>query len=435
MGIKITPAGKAVPGLNGVPGWVFPNKLLFQKLHPWTSFGSRFVPRAKARIEKELELFERTTGIKERGLLIDEKLKLPYPTERLGIHACQDGLSNVNKLRKESGQSELKFSDIDGFIFVSNTQDRVFTPGKEICKVLGIKPQFYSFVGGLSCSGFVKALREAAVLFERKKDVNTVAIVVSELTSKLRQKDGDNLQSFLFGDAAVMFLIERSDKGGIQLWGPNIDLESPDVLHFLNYSGEDKEIQEMHKRLSSGNDPRLKEFAFYEVNKMPDIFKLFMKHSISKAANTQAVILPQVAKKPSAKTYNHFKEIAGQDLNITLVSSSLPFHANTGAAATPLAWHEGAKNNEISSDRIVTNFNFGFSGTHAITTYDPSSDKTLIYYGEENDPPELTVEISSDMETKKDTSLHLTNGDDTIIEERKKLLEEAERLREQMKIS
>ena len=76
MGIKITPAGKAIPGCNGVPGQVLNNRELFNWLHPWYRVGSMFSSNLNGRIERKLELFERTTGIEERGLLVNEKKKL-----------------------------------------------------------------------------------------------------------------------------------------------------------------------------------------------------------------------------------------------------------------------------------------------------------------------------------------------------------------------
>ena len=143
MGIKITPAGKAIPGYNGIPGNVYNNKELFKSLHPYANFGSYFSPGLNRKIQKQLELFERATGIEQRGLLIDEKKKLPYPTERLGIHAGIDGFNNINKIKEANGERPLRPSDVEGFIFVSNTQERVFTPGREICNLLGINPQYH----------------------------------------------------------------------------------------------------------------------------------------------------------------------------------------------------------------------------------------------------------------------------------------------------
>ena len=405
MGVRITTIGRGAPGVNGVPGDTFNNKELLEHLKSglslWQRMGLRISPSKQKEAERGIEVLEKKTGIKERQIFISDTL---YPNQCL---AAASGLNAFELQRKKDTKFDPK--EIDGFIFVTDTEDTVFpASGKAVAKVLGITPKHYSN-SSMACSSIANALWQAGSWFEFDPDCKKVLIIACDITTRLHQAN-TKVQPFLFGDQAVALIVEKtSSKGGFKLSNVLLNLNAPDIVHVPLYTGDPDTAHKNFTRSDFGNDKNLKSFGRYDARSIGEMFKYFLKHrgieshedenknrngngnSINgfirdlfsrlnfqrkgEIREDEKIILPQIG-------LNIIRNSAGyagvnwEDFRENIAQNTVVNHGVTGAAGTPLAMFYMDQSTPVS-DTYFTAILSAIGGINAMFTYDPNARKNM----------------------------------------------------------
>lgn len=399
MGLQISAVGRGCPGVNNVPGDTFSNtellKHLQKGLSPWIKIVLQFSKAQVKKAERSLEVFQKVSGIRERQLFINET---PFPNECLGAAACIDAIEKIKARDPKFNESK-----IGGFIFVTDTNDSVFPiSGKIVARALGIKPRHFGNAS-LVCSSILHAIQVASMWMENDPECKYVLIGTCDVTSRLHQK-GAIKQPFLFGDQGVAIILEKKEgAGGFISSNLYLDTDAPDIVHVPLYSGDSSGCRRnfSHTAEINSNDDNLKLFGQYETRAIAGLYKIFIEQNrvlngstpipISSStlnvkgeiSSDEIFVLPQIAVK-IAKDSATNAGINCSTLDGKLARSSVPKHAITGAAGTPLALHYLDSTRSIT-EHPWTAFFCGIGGANGILQYNPDAKKGF-QFGFDIDP-------------------------------------------------
>lgn len=143
--------------------------------------------------EKELNKFEKTTGIKERRFA-DQN-----------VTASDLGFDAANRLLKEENCKD----EIRALIFLSQTPDyKIPFTSNLLQKRLGLEPEVLCIDINAGCAGFVQGL---GVCYSMAQSINgKILFVVAETLSKLLSLK-DKSTAAIFGDGAAALIIEKDE--------------------------------------------------------------------------------------------------------------------------------------------------------------------------------------------------------------------------------
>jgi len=147
--------------------------------------------------EKEIKVFEKTVGIKERRWADKD-----VTASDLGFMAAEEILKQVDK------------DQIKSLIFLSQTSDYKIPFTSNILQDrLGLKQEILCFDINAGCAGFVQGLSTAFSIASTLKEGNKVLLIIGETLSKILSP-ADKSTNMLFGDAASAILISKNSNAG-----------------------------------------------------------------------------------------------------------------------------------------------------------------------------------------------------------------------------
>lgn len=169
---------------------------------------------------KELRLFEKTVGIKERRWVSKD-----VTASDLGYKAAVDLLENY----------DLDKSEISCLIFLSQTPDYKIPFTSNILQDrLKLNKEILCLDINAGCAGFIQGLSTSFALAKSLKKGGKVLFIIAETLSKILSKK-DRSTTMLFGDGASAILIENNEDSKVESFfnffsdGQNADaIEIPD---------------------------------------------------------------------------------------------------------------------------------------------------------------------------------------------------------------
>lgn len=145
---------------------------------------------------KELRLFEKTVGIKERRWVSED-----VTASDLGYKAAVDLLENY----------EVDKSEISCLIFLSQTPDYKIPFTSNILQDrLKLNKEILCLDLNAGCAGFIQGLSTSFALAKSLKKRGKVLFIIAETLSKILSKK-DRSTTMLFGDGAAAVLIENNE--------------------------------------------------------------------------------------------------------------------------------------------------------------------------------------------------------------------------------
>lgn len=145
--------------------------------------------------EKEIKVFEKTVGIKERRWANED-----VTSSDLGFAAAEEILKYVNK------------NKIKSLIFLSQTSDYKIPFTSNILQDrLGLPQEILCFDINAGCAGFVQGLSTAFSIASNLKEEDKVLLIIGETLSKILSPT-DKSTNMLFGDAASAILVSKNSK-------------------------------------------------------------------------------------------------------------------------------------------------------------------------------------------------------------------------------
>jgi 3-oxoacyl-[acyl-carrier-protein] synthase-3 len=145
--------------------------------------------------EKEMRMFEKTVGIKERRWA-----SVNVTASDLGYHAANDLILKLGISR----------SDIGALIFLSQTSDYIIPFTSNILQHrLNLSKSMMCLDINAGCAGFIQGLYTAFSMVDSLPDGKIVLLIVAETLSKIISKN-DKSTSMLFGDGASAILVGKS---------------------------------------------------------------------------------------------------------------------------------------------------------------------------------------------------------------------------------
>lgn len=143
--------------------------------------------------EKEIKVFEKTVGIKERRWA--DK----------GVTASDLGFAAAEELLKQVDKSKIK-----SLIFLSQTSDYKIPFTSNILQdKLGLQQEILCFDINAGCAGFVQGLSTAFSIVSTLKEGEKVLLIIGETLSKILSPT-DKSTNMLFGDAASAILVSKN---------------------------------------------------------------------------------------------------------------------------------------------------------------------------------------------------------------------------------
>lgn len=150
---------------------------------------------------KELRVFEKTVGIKERR----------WANE--GVTACDLGFKAASDLLESY---DVKKEDISCLIFVSQTPDYKIPFTSNILQDrLQLRQEILCLDINAGCAGFIQGLSTSFALAKSLKKEGKVLFIIAETLSKILSEK-DRSTTMLFGDGASAILIENTDNDEIK---------------------------------------------------------------------------------------------------------------------------------------------------------------------------------------------------------------------------
>ena len=147
--------------------------------------------------EKEMRMFEKTVGIKERRWASDN-----VTASDLGYHAANDLIQKLG----------ISKSDIGALIFLSQTSDYIIPFTSNILQHrLNLSNSIMCLDINAGCAGFIQGLYTAFSMVDSLPDGKVVLLIVAETLSKIISKN-DKSTSMLFGDGASAILVGKSKR-------------------------------------------------------------------------------------------------------------------------------------------------------------------------------------------------------------------------------
>lgn len=147
--------------------------------------------------EKELKIFEKTVGIKNRRWVEND------------ITASDLGYEAARTILKGKDISKVKC-----LVFLSQTSDYKIPFTSNILQAkLGLSTKTLCIDINAGCAGFIQGLSVAFAMANTLADDENVLLVIGETLSKILSPT-DKTTNMLFGDAASAVLIAKSDKIG-----------------------------------------------------------------------------------------------------------------------------------------------------------------------------------------------------------------------------
>ncbi len=145
--------------------------------------------------EKEMRMFEKTVGIKERRWASSN------------VTASDLGYQAANNLIQQLNISE---SDIGALIFLSQTSDYIIPFTSNILQYrLKLSNNIMCLDINAGCAGFIQGLYTSFSMVNALPDGKLVLLIVAETLSKIISKK-DKTTSMLFGDGASAILVGKS---------------------------------------------------------------------------------------------------------------------------------------------------------------------------------------------------------------------------------
>lgn len=145
--------------------------------------------------EKEMRMFEKTVGIKERRWASDN------------VTSSDLGYAAANDLIQKLGISK---SDIGALIFLSQTSDYIIPFTSNILQHrLNLSNSIMCLDINAGCAGFIQGLYTSFSMADSLPDDKVVLLIVAETLSKIISKN-DKSTSMLFGDGASAILVGKS---------------------------------------------------------------------------------------------------------------------------------------------------------------------------------------------------------------------------------
>ena len=147
--------------------------------------------------EKEMRMFEKTVGIKERRWASDN-----VTASDLGYHAAYDLIQKLG----------ISKSEIGALIFLSQTSDYIIPFTSNILQHrLKLSNSIMCLDINAGCAGFIQGLFTAFSIVDSLPDGKVVLLIVAETLSKIISKN-DKSTSMLFGDGASAILVGKSKR-------------------------------------------------------------------------------------------------------------------------------------------------------------------------------------------------------------------------------
>ena len=145
--------------------------------------------------EKTKKKVMKLTGVQQRHILEDDK-----------------SLADLYVLGITKIFEEIDASSIDAIVVVSQTPEyRLPTTANLLHGLLGLKKEALAFDINQGCSGYVYGLYIVSSLIESNPNINKVLFCSGEATSKIVDSQNKST-AFLFGDAATVTLVQRTQK-------------------------------------------------------------------------------------------------------------------------------------------------------------------------------------------------------------------------------
>lgn len=142
--------------------------------------------------EKEIRVFEKTVGIKERRWAHKD-----VTASDLGFAAAEEILKLVDK------------NEIKSLIFLSQTSDYKIPFTSNILQDrLGLQQEILCFDINAGCAGFVQGLSTAFSIASTLREGEKVLLIIGETLSKILSPT-DKSTNMLFGDAASAILVSK----------------------------------------------------------------------------------------------------------------------------------------------------------------------------------------------------------------------------------
>lgn len=147
--------------------------------------------------EKEMRMFEKTVGIKERRWA-----SVNVTASDLGYHAANDLILKLG----------ISKSDIGSIIFLSQTSDYIIPFTSNILQHrLNLSNSIICLDINAGCAGFIQGLYTAFSMVDSLPNGKVVLLIVAETLSKIISKS-DRSTSMLFGDGASAIIVGKSKR-------------------------------------------------------------------------------------------------------------------------------------------------------------------------------------------------------------------------------
>lgn len=217
--------------------------------------------------EKEIRVFEKTVGIKERRWA-DENVT----ASDLGFTAATEVLGSVEK------------SQIKSLIFLSQTSDYKIPFTSNILQDrLGLNNEIMCFDINAGCAGFIQGLSTAFSIASTLKEGEKVLLIIAETLSKILSPV-DKSTNMLFGDGASAILVSKNsnaDKSFFNFFSDGANHEAiiiPEGGHRKSITRDSFDSEKESDRFLKMNGAKVFDFTLREV--APSIQKIMADSSL-----------------------------------------------------------------------------------------------------------------------------------------------------------
>lgn len=379
-GIVIRGIAPAFPGIQGVRGAVMTGEEVLKM-----TLGDGINSRAARRVSSAIE---GKSGIKLRNIIDSSLLD---PNTYLAAAAGHKLLKKLN----------ISPSNVQGFIFASNTADYIFPPpGVPVFKSLGINPLKFAN-SATACSSFINAL-ESASFWLQSGIVENVMVIACDITTRLSLPN-NVAERLLFGDGAVAVMLERGkddEKGGFVLTQTSFLEDSSDLVQHKNYRPYDFK-REIDMKLKGQNAQSLFSANGHTSDNLYNL--LFGDHHLNDEGYSilgsvdgrewayivmdimdidklpDKIIPPQIGNTVILKGLAVIRDLQGTDISSQVVKNSFQEHGNTGAAAHPIALYEARESGELTKENSFGVPYVPLGGVNGYLAYDPNQEEIITF--------------------------------------------------------
>jgi len=264
-------------------------------------------------------------------------------------------------------------SEIDLLIFISQTPDyRMPSTSVILQHKLGLSHSTVAFDINIGCSGFLYGLNTVYALMQQK-GLRKALLLNGETRSKVYSPK-DRRTAFLFGDAGVAALIEKSERFGNSYFSLNSDGSREDLIKIkgggYRYPSSAETIKERvvdeYGNIHSDEQGYMNgaDVFNFVIGEIPKDIKKVLKYAETDADSVDYIVFHQANNFINSYLAKKLK------LDITKIPTTIEKYGNTSSVSLPLTIASELKGKlEGSQNLLLSAFGVGMTWASAVVNF------------------------------------------------------------------